>query len=78
MKTDKKWKRIKMQEAALDILLGNEALSLRTLTERMQGTVKPIRGVYKITPLMVAASLRGVPRIHKFTNEVGLSMYYAD
>ena len=75
--TDKKWKRMMIQEAALDILGGNEPISLISLTDKVKLQVKPIRGVYKITPQMVAQALRGQSRIHKFTH-ANISMYYAD
>ena len=75
--TDKKWKRRMLQEGAIEILAGNEPMSLTSLTDRLRETVKPDRGVYKVTCQMVAQALRAQPRIHKFTRN-GISMYYCD
>ena len=75
--TDKKWKRRMIREGAIDVLAGNEPMSLTSLTNRLRETVKPDRGVYKLTDQIVAQALRGQTRIHKFTRN-GISMYYAD
>ena len=71
-------KRQAIQSEALEILAGNEPISLQALTHRMRETCKPDRGVYKLSGNIIAQALKGQPRIHKFLNKQGLSMYYAD
>lgn len=75
--TVKARKRSAIREGTVNILAGNEPMSLQSLTARLKETVKPDRGVYKITDQIVAQALRGQTRIHKFTRN-GISMYYAD
>ena len=74
----KKRKRRAIQNGALDILAGEEPVSLQALSKRLEETIRPDRGIWKITPNVVATALRGAPRIHKFINKQGISMYYAD
>ncbi len=74
----KKRKRWAIQNGSVNILAGNEPISLQVLSSRLSQTIRPERGVWKITPPIVATALRGHPRIHKFINKQGISMYYSD
>ena len=78
MTTPQKRKRWAIQEGAVAILAGNDALSLQVLTERLKETIRPNRGVWKITPQMVAQALKGHPRIRKHLDKRGYSMYFCD
>ena len=78
MTTPQKRKRWAIQEGCVTILEGNDALSLQFLTERLKETIRPNRGVWKITPQMVAQALKGHPRIRKHLDKRGYSMYFCD
>jgi hypothetical protein len=74
----KKRKRYAIQDGAVDILAGEDPMSLQSLTVNLQETIRPARGVWKITPQMVAQALKGHPRVHKYLDNKGLSVYYCD
>lgn len=75
MKANKR-KRYAVRNAAVDILNGNEPISLQILTLRIVETTKAPRGQWKITPQIVAQTLRMEPRIKKYSDKRGISMYH--
>lgn len=78
MSATSKRKRWAIRDGAVDILAGEEPMSLQSLTVNLQDSIRPVRGVWKITPQIVAQALKGHPRIHKYLDNKGLSVYYCD
>ena len=76
--TAKARKRRAIREGTVNILAGNEPMSLQSLTARLTETVKPDHGRWKLNIHIVAQALRGHPRIHKYTDKRGYAVYYCD